>query len=200
MDMRVARMVGMCGVLALGTLGCGKVSKDNSKVIASVGGDKITEKSFTETIGVYVGDAAKAKDLLGNPAMKEQRNQILGSLVNQKALFQYIKAQGLDKDPQAQLQVTSAMAGAYFQILADRLVPKAEPTDAQLKVFYDDYLVQAKAANQAAGIPPFEQVKAQLPAAWKRKQAETARETLLNQLNQKYPVVFAPEYQPGPAQ
>ena len=135
MDMRVARMVGMCGVLALGTLGCGKVSKDNSKVIASVGGDKITEKNFTETIGIYVGDAAKAKDLLGNPAMKEQRNQILGSLVNQKALFQYIKAQGLDKDPQAQLQVTSAMAGAYFQILADRLVPKAGPTHPPRKGF-----------------------------------------------------------------
>ena len=132
MEMRVARMIGVCGVLALGALGCSKVSKDNSKVIASVGGEKITEKGFAETVRIYVGDAAKANDLLTNQAMREQRNEILASLVNQKALLQYVKTQGLDKDPQAQLQVTSAVAGAYFQVLADRIVAKAEPTEAQL--------------------------------------------------------------------
>jgi hypothetical protein len=84
--------------------------------------------------------------------------------------------------------------------MADRLVNKAEPTDAELKIFYDDYVLQAKAANQAAGIPPFDQVKAQLPAAWKRKQAQIARESLLVQLNQKYPVTFDPDYRPSPMQ
>jgi hypothetical protein len=195
MEMRATRMMAICAGLAL-ALGCGKVSKDTSKVVASVGGEKITEQAFNETVRVFVSDPAKAKDLLGNPAMREQRNQVLASIVNQKALFQYVKAQGLDKDPLVQLQITSAMAGAYFQIMADRLTPKAEPTEAQLKVFYDDFVLQAKAANQAAGIPPFEQVKGQLPEAWKRKQADKVRETLLSQLNQKYPVTFATDYQP----
>lgn len=200
MQMGRAGMIGVCGCLALASVGCNKVSKDNSKVIASVGGDKLTEKAFKETVHIFVDDAAKEKDLLTNPAMREQRNQILDSLMSQKALFQYIKTQGLDKDPKVRIQVESAMAATYFTALADRLVPKAEPTDAQLKTFYDDYVLQAKAANQASGIPPFDQVKAQLPEAWKRKQAQNARQTLLAQLNQKYPVVFAPDYKPSQAQ
>ena len=185
MKARMLQVFSICGILTIGLLCCNKVSKDNSKVIASVGGEKIT----------YIGDTIKANDLLTNPAMHEQRSQILANLINQKALFQFVKLQGLDKDPQAQLQVTSATADAYFQILSDRLVPKAEPTDVQLKAFYDDYVTQAKAAKQAAGIPPFEQIKAQLPIIWKHKQIQIARETLLNQINQKYPVTLAPEYQ-----
>jgi hypothetical protein len=199
MEMRRARVMGMCGLLVV-VMGCGKVSKDNSKVVASVGAEKITENAFDDTVRTVVGDAAKSKDLLTNEAMREQRNQILGNMVNEKALLQYVKAQGLDKDPQVQLQVTSAMADAYFQILMLRITSKAEPTDAQLKLFYDELVVRAKASNQAANIPPFEQVKAQLPAAWKQKQAAAARETVLTELNQKYPVTFAPGFQPGPAQ
>jgi len=200
MEMRAARIIGVCGILALGALGCGKVSKDNSLVVASVGGEKITENAFNQTVTTWVGDAAKAKDLLGNPAMKAQRNQILGSLVNQKALLLMVKAEGLDKDPKVQQQVEAALADAYFQILAERSVAKAEPTDAQLKAFYDDYVIQAKAAGQAQGLPAFEQVKAQLPGAWKRKQAQAARETVLTQLAQKFPPVFAPDFKPAATQ
>jgi len=195
MEMRMARMIGICGMLVLIPMGCGKVSKDHSKVLASVGSEKITEKTFGETVHTWIGDDAKAKDLLSNQAMRDQRNQILGSLVNQKALFQFVKSEGLDKDPKVQILIASATADAYFQIMADRKMTKAEPTDAQLKTFYDDYSLQAKAANQP--VPPFDQVKAQLPAAWKRKQSEIAREALLGELNKKYPVVFAPDYKPS---
>jgi hypothetical protein len=183
-------------MLVLGALGCGKVSKDNSPVVASVGGEKITETAFSATVTSYLADPAKAKEFLTSQGLREQRNQFLGTLVNQKALLQYVKADGLDKDPRAQIEVQSAIANAYFQILADRLMPKAEPTEAELKAFYDDYVLQAKAANQAAGLPSFDQVKAQLPGAFKRKQAQQAREMLLTQLNQKCPVVFADGYRP----
>ena len=200
MEMCAARIIGACGILALGALGCGKVSRDNGIVVASVGGEKITQTAFNQTVNVWVGDPAKAKDILTNPAMRGQRNQILGSLVNQKALLQMVKAEGLDKDPKVQLQVEAALADAYFQLLADRAVAKAEPTDAQLQAFYDDYVIQAKASGQAQGLPPFEQVKAQLPGAWKRKQTQVARESLMGQLGEKFPVVFAPDYKPVPAQ
>jgi len=196
MGMRAARWLGVCGVLALAALGCNKVSKDNSTVVASVGGEKITETAFTTTVNNYLGDPAKAKEFLTSQTLHEQRNQFLGTLVNQKALLQYVKNEGLDKDPKAQIEVQSAIANAYFQMLADRLMPKDEPTDAQLKAFYDDYVTQAKAANQAAGLPSYDQVKAQLPGAFKRRQAQLAREALLGQLNQKCPVVFAEGYRP----
>ena len=196
MEMRAAGMVGICGLLVLGALGCSRVSKDNSPVVASVGGEKITETAFDTTVNTYLADPAKAKEFLTSQGLREQRNQFLGTLVNQKALLQYVKADGLDKDPKAQIEVQSAVANAYFQILADRLMPKAEPTDAELKAFYDEYVAQAKAANQAAGLPSFDQVKGQLPGALKRKQAQQARETLLVQLNQKCPVVFADGYRP----
>jgi hypothetical protein len=200
MEMRAARIFGACGILALGALGnlgCSKVSKDNSPVLVNVGGEKITQSQFEQTVNIWAGDPAKAKDVLSNPAMKDQRNQILGSLANQKALLQMVKVEKLDQDPKVRLQLEAAVADAYFQILADRLVSKAEPTDAELKAFYDDLLVQAKAANQAQGLPPYEQVKDQLPGAWKRKQAQSARETLITQMNQKVPVVFAPDYKPA---
>jgi hypothetical protein len=200
MEMRAARIIGACGILALGALGsvgCGKVSKDNSPVLASVGGEKITQQAFEQTVNLWTGDPAKAKDILTNPAMKDQRNQILGSLANQKALLQMVKVEKLDQDPKVRLQVEAAQADAYFQILADRMLDKAEPTDAQLKTFYDELLIQAKAANQAQGLPPYEQVKAQLPGAYKRKQAQAAREKLMGEMNQKVPVVFSPDYKPA---
>ncbi|MGA2083628.1 MAG: SurA N-terminal domain-containing protein [Holophaga sp.] len=197
MEVGKARTIGIGILLAFGLMGCGKVSKDNTRVLASVGGEKITEQAFAETVRLYLGDEAKAKDILTNAALREQRNQILGTLVNQKALMQWVKAEGLDRDPKVQIEITSALAGAYFQILADRLVTKAEPTDAELEAFYDDYALQAKAAGQGAQVPSYDQVKAQLPAAWKRRQAQIARESLLAQLNQRYPVVFDPDYRPN---
>jgi len=197
MEMRAARMLGMCGVLVAGALGCSRVSKDTSPVVASVNGEKITVTAFNAAVNDYLGDPAKAQDLLTNPKMREQRNQFLGTLVNQKALMQYVKAEGMDKDPRARLEVESAVANTYFQLLAEKLVSKAEPTDADLKDFYDQMAGQAKAANQGAQVPAFEQVKAQLPAAWKRQQAQQAQQTLLTQLNQKCPVVFDPEYRPN---
>jgi hypothetical protein len=196
MEMGAARKLAGIGMLALALAGCGKVSKDNGKVIANVGGEKITERSFQDTLRTLVDDPAKAQDLLTNPALRGQRNQLLGSLVNQKALLQYARAEGLDKDPRAQIEITQATATTYFQIITERLMPKAEPTDEQLKAFYDDYQAQLKLTNPTATLPPYDQVKAQLPGAWKQRQAQLVQQTLLKQLNEKYPVTFDEDYRP----
>jgi hypothetical protein len=195
MDMRAARLMGMGGLVVLGLLGCGKVSEDHGKVLATVAGEKITEKAFADTVQNVMGD--QGKDLLSNPANKERRNQILGTLVNQKAILAWAKEKGLDKDPKVQIEVSSAVANAYFNILLEKSSANAEPTDEQLRELYDQVLAQAKAANQAQGIPPFEQVKGQLPALWKQRHMQDARERVLNELNAKYPVVFDPDYRPA---
>ena len=193
--MRVARTFGLCSLVVLGLLACVKKQKDNSRVIASVGGEKITENYFNDTMCTYLGDADKANDLLTKPDMREKRNQVLQSLVNQKALFQFVKLRGLDKDPQVQLQIATATADAYFQLLLDRLV--AEPTEHQLRALYNDYVTQTKAANKALGMPTptFEQIKTNLSMVWKREQGKTTSDTLLAQINQQFPVVIEPEYQ-----
>lgn len=194
MEMRTAGTIGLCGWLALSILGCTKVSKDNSKVIASVGGEKVTEQAFQQMVRTWVGDPGKANDLLTSQALRGQRNQFLGSLLNQRALLQYAKAEGLDKDPKVKLQVESAVADAYFQIVVDRLMPKGDPTDEQLQAFWDDYVKQAKLLGQDKGLPTFDQVKPQLPKAWKEHQAEVIRQTFVTQLTQKYPPVVDPDY------
>ena len=50
MEMRAARMMGICGLLVLGALGCSRVSKDHSVVVASVGGEKITQTAFSAMV------------------------------------------------------------------------------------------------------------------------------------------------------
>jgi hypothetical protein len=197
MEMRMARMLGMSGLLVLGALGCGKVSGDHSKVIANVGNEKITEKAFGDTVKALVGDEVKAKELLTSEAARDQRNQILEQMVTQKALMRFAKSEGLDKDPKVQLAAEAAVANVYAKALIDKRMVAAEPTEAQLKALYDDFVKQSEAAGQKGGVPPFEQVKAQLPELWKRKQGQQASDTLLTQLKQLYPVVFAPEYKPS---
>lgn len=194
MEMRIARVLGMSGLLLLAGVGCSKVSKDNSKVIVNVGGEKITEKAFGQMVHTLAGDEAKAKDLLGNEAMREQRNQVLDQMATQKAVVMFAKAEGLDKDPKVQAAIENATAMAYFQAMIERRSAKAEPTEADLKALYDEIAAQGKASGTPGDLPPFEQIKAQLPAAWKRNQGQKATEGLLAAVRAKFPMTFAPEY------
>ena len=45
----------------------------------------------------YMGDPAKAQELLTSPAQRDQRNAVLGSLVNQKQLMLLVKAEGWEE-------------------------------------------------------------------------------------------------------
>ncbi len=178
MDMRLARMMGMCGLL-VAALGCSKVSKDTSKVLANVGGEKVTEKAFSDAVRTLVGDEAKANEVLTSPALKEQRNRFLAEFVDQKVMIKYAEKQGLDKDAKARLLIEAARSNAYGQILMEKAIAKIEPTEAQLKAFYDKVAASAKAAGQDQGFPTYEQAKPQLPSAWKREQLKDASQNLM---------------------
>jgi hypothetical protein len=193
MDMRGARMLGMCGLVIV-ALGCGKVSKDNSKVLANVGGEKITEKAFGEAIHLLVGDDARAKELLTSqdPTMKEQRKQILAEFVDQKILLKYGEKQGLDKDPKTKFLMEGAKANAYGKILMDRLI--AEPTEAQERAFYAEAVEKAKAAGQAEGLPAFEKVQAQIANSLKQKQAQETSERLLKDAKAQVQSTIDPDW------
>jgi len=97
--MKPIHACGIAGLALMATLGCGKMSKDTSKVIANVAGEKITEKAFGETIKAMVPDEAKAKEILTSDPMREKRNEFLGQLAKAKAMVKFGHAQSLTKDP-----------------------------------------------------------------------------------------------------
>lgn len=194
MEMRGARWFGLC-CLAVAALGCAKVSKDTSKVLANVGGEKITENEFrTAMLSIY-GDEAKVKDLMANA---NERNQRLGEMVDQRMLIKYGDKQGLDKDGKVKLLLEGAKANAYGQVLMDRTIPKGEPSEAQMKAFYDEALNRAKAAGQEKNFPPYDAVKAQIPGAMRQKQVQEASKRILKDAKGQVPVTVDPEWKaPG---
>jgi hypothetical protein len=191
MEMRGARWFGICALVLAAMAGCSRVSKDTSKVLANVGGEKITENAFRSAMTNLYGDEAKVKELLANPAM---RCQALQELVDQKTIIKYGDRQGLAKDGKVQLLVEAAKANAYGQVLIDRTLPKGEPTEAQLKAFYDEAFARAKAMGQEKGFPPYEAVKAQIPGAFKQKQAQEATRRLIGDAKAQVPITIDPEW------
>ena len=194
MNMRVVRVIGVCGLLVFSSFSCRKTQIDNSKVIASMGDEKITENYFKEILQQLCNDNV-AKDIFTNPELRKERNRLLSNLLRQKSVIKFAKFHGLDKDLKAQLEVTNASANAYMQLLAERRsVP--EPAEAQLKEFYNECVSRERATSQTSKIPTFEQIKDQLIIGWKNNQFMLVREQLLNEIKQKHPIVFDPEYQP----
>ena len=185
------------GIALLATLGCGKVSKDTSKVIANVAGEKITEKAFAEVVKAMVPDEAKAKEILSSEPMRAKRNEFLGQVAKAKALVQFGKAQGLEKDPAIQLRMEQVAAQTYLQILMERRMSKVQPSEADLKAVYDELVNERKAQGQAEGIPPYEQVKAQMPMIYKQRQEAKVFEQVMKEATQKTPITYADDYKPA---
>lgn len=195
------RMIAALGAASLVVIGtgtaCRKFAKDKTPVLANVAGEKITEAQLKSAAQSLTQDSKKAEDLMNTPALKDQRNEFLQSLAMQKAILRYGKIEGLEKDPRAKIMLEQAQARAYFQVLLDRRIPKGDPTDAQLKAVYDEIVAQRKAAGQDKDLPPFEAVKSALPNTWRQKQEQTATESLLKDVKQRFPITFANGYKPA---
>jgi peptidyl-prolyl cis-trans isomerase C len=200
MKLRHAHGIAIAGLALAAALGCQKGSKDTSKVIANVGGEKITEKAFGETIKAMLPEEAKAKEILTSEAMRDKRNEFLSQLAKAKALVLLGKAQGLDKDPGVQVRMEQMTAQAYVQAMVERRLAKIQPTEADLKATYDELVAERKAQGQDKGIPPFEQVKAQMPMLYKQRQEAKVFEQLMKEATQKSPITYADAYKPSQIQ
>ncbi|HJU83545.1 MAG TPA: SurA N-terminal domain-containing protein [Holophagaceae bacterium] len=190
------------GTLALPlALGCGSRSADTSRVLANVGGEKITEAEFREAVA-QIMPKEQVEDFLTkqDPAAKAQRIQVLGGLAQMRAMMQFAKTQGLDQDPKVRLQLQSAQAGVYANALLERST--GEPTEAQLKAKYDEFAAASKAQGQDKGFPSFEdvaknpQMRSALAQQWRKGQMEAAQKGLQAQLKTAVPMTFAEGYQP----
>lgn len=178
-------------------LGCGKApQKDTSRVIATAGSQKITEADFKHLVMTLSPDAAKATTFLTDPAAHEARAELADKLAMQKAIVAYADLQGLPKDPLAQTELEGAKAQVYFQILVQKRMAGLEPTDAQLKAFYDDRVAMMKAQGQTAPPPPFEQVKSQLPNLWRQQRSQEITQELQKEIRDRIPVTLADDYKP----
>jgi hypothetical protein len=198
MKMSTTQWIGIGSLLTLSFLGCTNLSKDTSKILVNVAGDKITERQFEEVVKVLIGDEKRAEEMLKSDAMKEQRNQFLESLALQKSMIQMAKAEGVEQDLKAKVLLEQRVAQVYLQTLMDRRLPKTEPTEADLKALYDGLVAERKTTGQDKGLPAFEEVKAQLPGLWKQKQEQAISEILFKELRQNFPITFAEGYKPTP--
>ncbi len=193
-----ALFAGLALALSLAlSVGCGKGKADTSRVIANVGGEKITEAEFQDVVKTLSPDAKDAQTFLTDPAARDERAQLASRIAMSRAIAVYAKQTGLDQDPAVKRQMEQQQANIYFQALMQKRMTKVEPTDDQLLAFYKERVALLQASGRAQGVPPFETVKAQLPELWKQQRAQSMSQEVQKEIKAKVPVTLADEYRPA---
>ena len=169
----------------------------DSPVLANVNGTRITEAMLESTVHAGIQDPAKAETFLHDPSLQPQRAQLVHQLARQAAIEQAAAKAGIERDPSVEMNLAQARADIYASVLASRAAGNATPTEAQLQAFYDELVAARKAAGQAQGLPPFEQVKAlpQFVEAWQKQQFQKASEAFQKDLRAQVPVTYADGFQ-----
>ena len=185
------------GSALLLSLACKTGKPDTSRVIANVGGDKITEADFQNVVRTLSQDPKEAQAFLTDPAARNDRAQLASRIAMSKAISAYAKQTGLDQDPSVKAQLEQQEANVYFQALAKKRLPAAEPTDQQLLAFYKEQVERMKAQGSTAGIPPFEAVKTQVAQGYKQQRAAAVSQDIQNEIKAKVPVTLADDYRPA---
>ena len=178
------------------SLGCNPGKPDTSRVIANVGGDKVTEAEFQDVVKTLSQDPKEAQSFLSDPAARDERANLASRIAMSKAIAAYAKQTGLDQDPAVKRQLEQQEANIYFQALAKKRMPTAEPTDEQLMAFYKEQVERMKAQG-AAGVPPFETVKAQVAQGYKQQRAQAVSLDIQKEIKAKVPITLADDYRPA---
>jgi succinyl-CoA synthetase alpha subunit len=178
------------------SLACNPGKPDTSRVIANVGGDKITEAEFQDVVKTLSQDPKEAQSFLNDPAARDERANLASRIAMSKAIAAYAKQTGLDQDPAVKRQLEQQEANVYFQALAKKRMTTAEPTDEQLMAFYKEQVERMKAQG-AAGVPPFETVKAQVAQGYKQQRAQTISQDIQKEIKAKVPITLADDYRPA---
>ena len=179
------------------SMACKTTKPDTSRVIANVGGEKITEAEFQDVVKSLSPDPKEAQTFLTDPAAKAERAQLASRIAMSRAITTYAKQTGLDQDPSVKRQLEQQQANVYFQALAKKRMGTAEPTDEELKGFYTEQVAQMKQAGQTQAVPPFEAVKAQLVQGYKQKRMQTMSLEIQKEIKAKVPVTLADDYRPA---
>ena len=178
------------------SLGCNPGKSDTSRVIANVGGDKVTEAEFQDVVKTLSQDPKEAQSFLSDPAARDERANLASRIAMSKAIAAYAKQTGLDQDPAVKRQLEQQEANIYFQALAKKRMPTAEPTDEQLMAFYKEQVERLKAQGNPT-VPPFEAVKAQVAQGYKQQRAQAVSLDIQKEIKAKVPITLADDYRPA---
>ncbi len=187
----------LAGAALLLSLACKPGKPDTSRVIANVGGEKITEAEFQDVVKTLSPDPKEAQTFLTDPAARDERAQLASRIAMSRAITAYAKQTGLDQDPSVKRQMEQQQANIYFQVLAKKRMTSAEPTDEQVLAFYQEQVGKAKAQGQTQGIPPFEAVKAQMVQGFKQQRMAAISAEIQKEIKAKVPVTLADDYRPA---
>ena len=179
------------------SLACKTGKQDNSRVIANVGGDKITEAEFQDVVKSLSPDPNEAQAFLSDPAARDERANLASRIAMSRAIASYAKQTGLDQDPAVKRQLEQQEANIYFQALAKKRMPTTEPTDEQLQAFYKEQVERMKTQGNTAAVPPFETVKAQVAQGYKQQRMQTVSLEIQKEIKAKVPVTLADEFRPA---
>ena len=182
-------------------LGCGKTATpDASRVIANIGGSKLTEAEFQDIVKSLSPDPKEAQTFLTDASARNDRAQLAQRIAMSRAITTYAAQTGLDKEPSVRRQLEQQQANIYFQALMKKRMSGLAPTDEQLQAFYKERVEALKAQGRAQGVPPFEAVKGQLPELWKQQHMQSLSDQIQNEVKQKVPVTLADDYRPAGAE
>jgi hypothetical protein len=199
MTIQASLIAGPALLLAL-ALGCAKSAPPASRVIANIGGSKLTEAEFQEIVKSLSPDPKEAQTFLTDAAARDDRAQLASRIAMSRAITEYAAQTGLDKDPSVKRQMEQQLANIYFQALVKQHMASLVPTDEQLQAFYKEKVAEMQAQGRTQGIPPFEAVKAQLPELWKQQRMQALGQQIQNEIKQKVPVTLADDYRPAGAE
>jgi hypothetical protein len=179
------------------SLACNSGKPDTSRVIANVGGDKMTEAEFQDVVKALSPDPKEAQSFLTDPTAQTERANLASRIAMSKAITAYAKQTGLDQDPAVKRQLEQQQANVYFQALAKKRIPTAEPTDEQLQAFYKESVDRMKAQGAAGNVPPFETVKDQVAQGFKQQRAQAVSLDIQKEVKAKVPITLADDYRPA---
>jgi len=186
----------LAGAALLLSMACKTSKPDTSRVIANVGGDKITEAEFQDVVKTLSPDPKEAQTFLTDPAAQDERAQLASRLAMSKAIAAYAKQTGLDQEPAVKRQLEQQQASVYFQALAKKRATTVDPTEEQLMAFYKEQVDRMKAQGRT-GVPAFEVVKAQVAEGWKQQRMQTISQEIQKEIKAKVPVTLADDYRPA---
>jgi hypothetical protein len=184
------------GTALLFSLACKTGKPDNSRVIANVGGEKITEAEFQDVVNTISPNPKEAQSFLSDPARRDERAQLASNFAMSRAITAYALQTGLDQDPGVKRQLEQQQASVYFQALAKKRMSTAEPTDEQLLAFYKEQVERMKAQG-GGNVPPFEAVKAQVAQGYKQQRMAAISQDIQKEIKAKVPVTLADDYRPA---